>query len=411
MFLIYVILSMALPDADLSMVTHCPVGGTSGRRAPSLPHGLAIAERSTRQVLPPRNWQVSAAQSECSLHQLAPYIGKLKSTIARDLVSSWSRPGDLIVDPFAGSGTIPLEAVISGRRVLASDLSPYSEALCRAKLGAPRTLEAATRDVEALLDLSGQLSRPDLRAVPAWVRSYFHPKTLKDILSFAEVCRREKNHFLLACLLGILHHQRPGFLSYPCSHLVPYLRDKAFPRSDYPHLYQYRELAPRLLAKLHRAMRRYRPATAEGTFVRAPLQAMQLPDFDALITSPPYMNALDYGRDNRLRLWLVDPGSVATLDRDSCSSQAAFVSLMELLADVVARQLRRHGYCILVTGQSVQRNQLAHPGRVVTAIFQQRAPGLRLERTIVDTIPDVRRSRRNCAAVKTEEILVFRKVR
>src|SRR5271154_7164939 len=60
----------------------------------------------------------------------------------------------------------------------------------------------------------------------------------------------------LASLLGILHHQRPGFLSFPSSHTVPYLRGKAFPRWKYPKLYEYRSHADRFEAKVERAFRR-----------------------------------------------------------------------------------------------------------------------------------------------------------
>ncbi len=60
----------------------------------------------------------------------------------------------------------------------------------------------------------------------------------------------------MACLLGILHHQRLGFLFYPSSHLVPYLRDKLFPRKMFASLYEERDVRLRMLAKLRRTYRR-----------------------------------------------------------------------------------------------------------------------------------------------------------
>src|ERR1035438_1917042 len=66
----------------------------------------------------------SVANRECSLHQLAPYIGKLKSAIARELILAYSRVDDLIADPFSGAGTIPLEALLASRRIFAADVSP-----------------------------------------------------------------------------------------------------------------------------------------------------------------------------------------------------------------------------------------------------------------------------------------------
>lgn len=89
--------------------------------------------KNLKHTLAPTEWNLSATASECALHQLAPYIGKLKSTIAKDLISTYSKAGDLIVDPFSGSGTIPLEALLLGRRTFAADISAYAATLTMAK--------------------------------------------------------------------------------------------------------------------------------------------------------------------------------------------------------------------------------------------------------------------------------------
>ena len=207
-------------------------------------------------VTVPDHWKESCVGTECSLHQLSPYIGKLKSSIARDLVATYSKPGDLIVDPFSGSGTVALEALLQGRKAFTADISAYAKILCEAKLKAPPSLKCALEKAEETLSHSHKLPDPDLRKVPAWVRQFFHPQTLKEAVKFATVCKKDGNNFLFACFLGILHHQRPGFLSYPSSHLVPYLRKKKYPRDQFPELYQYRELHPRLLSKIRRAYAR-----------------------------------------------------------------------------------------------------------------------------------------------------------
>ncbi len=218
---------------------------------------------------PPSRWKQPCANTECTLHQLAPYIGKIKSSIAADLLERYSRPGDLVVDPFAGAGTIPFEASIRGRRAFAADISPYARVLSGAKLYPPRSLKAALDAAEEALDHANQLPEPDLRSVPRGVRHFFHPDTLREALRFAEIGRRQGNEFLMACLLGILHHQRPGFLSYPSSHLVPYLRDKKYPRSDFPEMYEYRELRPRLLAKIERSYKRFTQPETSRTFTQS----------------------------------------------------------------------------------------------------------------------------------------------
>src|SRR4051794_28808033 len=76
----------------------------------------------------------SASKTEATFHQLSPYIGKIKSSIACSLVSQFSVPGELVYDPFSGCGTVALEAWTAGRSVIANDLSPYALLLTRAKL-------------------------------------------------------------------------------------------------------------------------------------------------------------------------------------------------------------------------------------------------------------------------------------
>ena len=110
---------------------------------------------------------------------------------------------------------------------------------------------------------------------------------------------------------------------------MPYLRDRKYPRHEFPEMYAYRALRPRLLAKVKRSYKRFlRPSkSAVVGFKQTPVQHLALPArFGALITSPPYMNALDYGRDNRLRLWFIDPSLVDWVDNDVMQRRQAFKS-------------------------------------------------------------------------------------
>ncbi|MDR3403074.1 MAG: DNA adenine methylase [Chthoniobacter sp.] len=362
-------------------------------------------------ILAPLHWRAPCANVECSLHQLAPYIGKIKSSIAGELIERYSKRGELVVDPFAGAGTIPLEAALRERRAFGADISPYSRILSKAKLLPPQSLEAATRSAKRLLNAAEKVPKPDLRCVPQWVRKFFHPETLREALRFAAVARQEGNEFLMACFLGILHHQRPGFLSFPSSHLVPYLRNKKFPPAKFPEMYQYRELRPRLLAKIERSYKRFQlPLDKRVRFAEVAVQSLELPSrFDALITSPPYMNALDYGRDNRLRLWFIDPALTVPVDNDVTQRLKAFVEATTSLGKKIEKGLKEKGYCVFVVGVASTRKFDAHPSQVVLDVLKKEAPSLHLQNVIVDDIPDIRRTRRECRGVKAEHILVFQR--
>ena len=68
------------------------------------------------------------------LHSLCSYQGKLKPSIAHFLVKYFTSPGEVVLDPLAGIGTIPLEARRMGRIGLGNDLSPLAYAVTSAKL-------------------------------------------------------------------------------------------------------------------------------------------------------------------------------------------------------------------------------------------------------------------------------------
>ena len=373
-----------------------------------IPLSMTVNSSNSRM----HHWRESCVHSECSLHQLSPYIGKLKSSIAHDLIETYSKPGDLVFDPFSGAGTIPLEAALLGRHVFAADISPYAKVLTKGKLMAPLSVQDALSEAESILTKAEKKADLDIRTVPIWVRKFFHPKTLQSVINFTDLCRRSGNDFLMACFLGILHHQRPGFLSFPSSHLVPYLRDRKFPRSFYPEMYEYRELRPRLKAKIIRAFKRNPgiKANIKLEFRQSAIENLTFPQkIDCIITSPPYMNTLDYGRDNRLRLWFLDPACTKSVDNPVTREQKAFIRAIISLATKTDRHLRRDGYCVLIVGERVANMGGINLSKIICQIFESYAPSLKIISVIKDKIPDIRRARKNCRGTKNEHILVFRR--
>lgn len=335
--------------------------------------------------------------------------------MARALILENSKAGDLIVDPFCGSGVVALEAATNGRSIAAGDWNPYAVLLTRAKLFAPKDERLAQRRLIKTWALSRTLlGEQDLRRIPAWVRQFFHPKTLRSALAFRDACVSRGDDFLLACLLGILHHQRPGFLSFPSSHLVPYLRSKKFPRRKFSSLYEERDVLSRLEAKIHRT---YKRPTTGMTIDRRVHQVdarkfPKLPRISAVVTSPPYMNELDYVRDNRLRIWFISRSLPRGLELVGRNRDAAYADLMRSVCSRLATRLKRGGRFVLVVGDATRGGgRKGRTGAITRKLFEndEAFKGFRLERVYQDRIPDLRRSRRECSGTKSETILIYRK--
>lgn len=374
--------------------------------------------REERNELDSRLWSGSFNAKESSMQQLAPYVGKLKSGMVRVLIELYSRPGDVVLDPFCGAGVVPLECVIMGRHAIANDLSPYAYVITRGKLSAPFSKQEALRELEhALQEIESRTHTVTTDNVPDWVRKFFHPDTLKEILAAFQVLKERQNYFLMACLLGILHHVRPGFLSYPASHLTPYLRLKKYPPEQFPKMYSYRDLRSRLVAKVIRAYRRTGFTQIRNQMTWQVLQEntmnLSLPSnsIDAIVSSPPYFGALDYARDNRLRLWFLGVSDWKELDRSLTANDQVYIPQMEQCLREMNRVLREEAHCVLVLGD-VERNGVKKPTAQIVSDLAQEVSDSRLVQKLVytDEIPDVRRSRRQTRTTKLERILVMQKL-
>jgi hypothetical protein len=358
------------------------------------------------------NWGGSALKAESTLHQLSPYIGKLKSSMAGSLISQFTKMNDTIYDPFSGSGTVALEAWAAHRNVIASDLSPYAALLTRAKLHPYRTLTEALEDIETLSSEVRERQREiDLRKVPSWVRRFFHPETLRETIAWTDVLRQRQRWFLLASLMGILHHQRPGFLSYPSSHTVPYLRLNAFPPSEFPELYEYRSLRDRFEAKIRRAFRRV-PTLNFELLRKCYLQSAHLltPTIavDAIITSPPYMRQLDYARDNRLRLWFLGVQDTRCLDRTISPRKDAFLELMRKCFTKWQVVLKPKQYCILIVGDGSSELKDGNLPERISSIATKEIGSYTQIHGYTEAIPNERRVRRGLTGSTSETILILR---
>jgi DNA methylase len=354
--------------------------------------GLVPARSHLPAIAIVPDWKAQPRLWGHSLHPMCSYLASFPAALAHAFVARWSRPGDAVLDPFSGRGTVPLQACAEGRIGVGNDLNPFAHVLTGSKVDPPSRAEARARlarlqidwTVEAgdWLTLAGTAIAPGSGAtvpaagsrngrdaaeepLPAEVSLAFHPRTLAQLLflrSRLDLADRT-DRFLAAAAVGILHGRSRSYLSEIMPNtfsMAPgYVRDfagrTAFASPE-------RDAFACLGQKLDRLARDPRPpmrglallgdARNAGTRTHAALGSLALPDRARLVvTSPPYLRVVKYGYYNWLRAWFLG-FSAATIDAtldDAHRREPYLLFLREVLADLRAA-LADDAVVVLVIG-------------------------------------------------------------
>lgn len=355
-------------------------------------------------------WYRSFESQQSSLQRLATYAHQPHPATVQVLIDLYSQPGDVVLDPFSGAGTIAFEAAIANRVVWANDLNPYAYTITRGKLEAPASGRLAAQSAIALLNrIEPIAAATSLDQTSAWVQAFFHPDTLREVIAAFADLNQSENYFLQACLLGILHHIRPGFLSYPTNQAAPYLRRATYPPEQVPQMYAYRDLRSRLLSKIRRLYRHHHLPNhwtqRQYQLWQSDAATLSMGDrsVDAIITAPPHVGAFSYVRDNRLRLWFLGYPEWQALD-GLMISQRDYTNQMAACFRTMARVLKPQGYCILVISSDRSSNHREIASTLATLAIAATEGAFAVE-TIYEHVAASKRG----SAIAHEQILVLQR--
>ena len=395
-----------------------------------------------------------------SLHPMCSYLASFPAALAHAFIARYSRPGDVVLDPFSGRGTAPVQAAAEGRIGVGNDLNPLAHVLTAAKLEPATPAEARLRlaalrlawageaghwldladrvlarpgHPSAFVPAAGSGDGPDARteAVPTEVSVAFHVRTLAQLLLVRSQLRLDDrtDRFIAGALAGILHGKTPSYLSTIMPNtfsMAPRYVLDFVARTGYEP--PEREVFDALSAKLDRLYRQPLPATSgisllgdartAGRRSRAALRARGLPDRARLIvTSPPYLRVLKYGYYNWLRTWLLgfDARLIdETLD-DAHTRKPYLAFMRDVLADL-RPALTDDGIAAIIVGDvETDRGKPSTAGHgLAEAVWEQAAfpAGFRLAGLVRDEVAANRKMTRLWGeeagrATKTDRILVL----
>ena len=347
-----------------------------------------------------------------SLHEI-PYRACFKPALASHFIENFTKPGEIIFDPFMGRGTTPLEAALRGRIAAGSDANPLSEMLAAPRLDPP-TLEEIAESL-ARFDWKRDIDTPpELLAV-------FHPDTLRKI-----------------CLL------RAAFLGQPPDRIASWIRMVALTRltGHSPGFFSVRTLPPNqailptaqlslnarlgqsppprdvaaLILKKSRSLLRQPPKfdpslSARHRLWNAKAESRSLLEENSValvVTSPPFLDVVDYRRDNWLRCWF------AGIDSESvprCTSSLEVWRAMLTAAMVEIQGVLRPGGHAAVEVGEIRRGKILLEEHVLAC---GEAAGLDPVKVLIHSHPFTKTSRcwgieNNKDGTNSHRVVIFRK--
>ncbi len=260
------------------------------------------------------------------VHRLHPYLGKFIPQLVELFLRRFFKPGDTVLDPFAGSGTTLVEANALGMNAVGIELSPFNCLIIEAKTrrhdlsvvrpevaDALSRVEAFSRQEAGLLPL---LPRPgsfttDSRYLNDWIA----PQALQQILFYRSIIPEYRNQDLLKVILSrtarscrlIPHYDlarpkkplKPGEQYYCVKH-----RRMCEPITDGMKFFRRysRDTVSRIVEFDRIRSREPISHGATSTVLCGDARTTPLPDevkLDGVFTSPPYVGMIDYHEQHR----------------------------------------------------------------------------------------------------------------
>lgn len=293
-------------------------------------------------------------------HSLCSYHGKLKPAIAHFLISYFTKPGDIVLDPMCGVGTIPFEASLQGRIGVGNDLSEMAYCVSKAKLEKPDR-----QDVEAEIErldiyIREFVKKHNYDTMPYRnfglnhkLEEYFEKNTYCEIIAARTWFIEEFSNLtpakamVFSALMHVLHGNRPYALSRISHPLTPYA-----PHGDYV----YKNVIEHIRAKIDLVyscdeFKNYIP----GQSIFGSFEALNDIGADAIITSPPFADSIRFYSQNWMRLWLCgwEPEDFRIAgQRFLDQKQMANFDVYYSFFDMCFRNLKSDGIVILHLGKT-----------------------------------------------------------
>jgi DNA modification methylase len=246
-------------------------------------------------------------------HAMCPYFAMFPEVfVQKHLV--WTKPGDIVFDPFSGRGTTVFESLLQGREAYGCDVNPVAICISNAKADPPTRRKVFERLNELRANFHESLLQVEH---DAFFLACFSKGTLQQLVFLRAQLnwkRSKTDRFISALILGSLHGESHRSSRYFSNRMPRTISTKP----DYSvRWWRQRKLTPpdRDVFAILNQMIDYRfessPPKRRGIVKNSDARRAinAFPQFEGrvamVITSPPYLDTTNFEEDQWLRLWFL----------------------------------------------------------------------------------------------------------
>lgn len=257
----------------------------------------------------------SKQRQASSLHEVA-YRACFKGQLPRFFIKLLSNIGDVVYDPFSGRGTTAIEAAILKREIIANDINPLSRILASPRIHIPAFNELENRLARIPID---ENAKADID-----LSMFYHHKTEAEIVSLKKYLKIRKDNctedyiddWIRMIATNRLTGHSPGFFSVytlpPNQAVSPESQKKINEKRNQVPPYRntknlilkktkslIKDVTEQQIKQLADIAKRALFLTNDARLTQEiPGEIIQL-----TVTSPPFLNVVQYTEDNWLRCW------------------------------------------------------------------------------------------------------------